>query len=107
MAKLLSIQEPDEENGVLKTVAYMFDCPGCGMSHEVYISPYKNAMGASWAFTGSFDKPTFFPSINAKAQKDSGELIFRCHSFVEDGMIRFLDDCTHSLAGKTVELPDV
>jgi hypothetical protein len=30
-----------------------------------------------------------------------------CHSYVTDGKIRFLDDCTHELAGKTVELEDV
>ena len=26
-------------------------------------------------------------------------------SYVEAGRIRFLDDCTHALAGKTVDLP--
>lgn len=29
---------------------------------------------------------------------------FVCHSFVFDGEIRFLGDCTHALAGKTVPL---
>jgi hypothetical protein len=29
-----------------------------------------------------------------------------CHSFVTDGRIQFLNDCTHSLAGQTVDLPD-
>jgi hypothetical protein len=28
-----------------------------------------------------------------------------CHVFVENGKIRFLDDCTHELAGKTVDIP--
>lgn len=27
-----------------------------------------------------------------------------CHSFVRNGKIEFLSDCTHELAGKTVEL---
>jgi hypothetical protein len=27
-----------------------------------------------------------------------------CHSFIKDGMIQFLDDCTHALAGQTVPL---
>ena len=27
-----------------------------------------------------------------------------CHSFVTDGKIQFLGDCTHELAGQTVEL---
>jgi hypothetical protein len=30
-----------------------------------------------------------------------------CHSFVRDGRIEFLSDCTHSLAGQTVELPEI
>jgi hypothetical protein len=29
-----------------------------------------------------------------------------CHSFVTDGKIQFLGDCTHALAGQTVELPE-
>jgi hypothetical protein len=30
-----------------------------------------------------------------------------CHSFITDGKIQFLSDCTHSFAGKTVELPEL
>jgi hypothetical protein len=30
-----------------------------------------------------------------------------CHSFVTDGKIQFLNDCTHSLKDQTVDLPDV
>jgi len=29
-----------------------------------------------------------------------------CHSFVTDGRIQFLTDCTHALAGQTVDIPD-
>lgn len=29
-----------------------------------------------------------------------------CHSFVRDGQIQYLGDCTHEYAGKTVDLPD-
>jgi hypothetical protein len=28
----------------------------------------------------------------------------RCHIFVRDGKIQFLNDCTHELAGKTVPM---
>jgi hypothetical protein len=31
----------------------------------------------------------------------------RCHSFVTDGKIEFLNDSTHKLAGQTVPLPDM
>ena len=30
-----------------------------------------------------------------------------CHSFITDGRIQFLGDCTHELKGQTVELPEV
>lgn len=29
-----------------------------------------------------------------------------CHSFITDGQIQFLNDCTHPLAGQTVPLPN-
>ena len=29
-----------------------------------------------------------------------------CHSFVTDGRIQFLGDCTHKLAGQTVNIPE-
>ena len=31
----------------------------------------------------------------------------RCHSFVTDGHVRFLPDCSHSLAGMEMDLLDV
>ena len=33
-----------------------------------------------------------------------GYMTPRCHSFVTNGEIRFIGDCTHELAGKTVNL---
>jgi len=30
-----------------------------------------------------------------------------CHSFIRDGKIQFLGDCTHALAGQTVDLPEL
>jgi len=30
-----------------------------------------------------------------------------CHSFITDGKIQFLSDCTHHLAGQTVDLNDI
>lgn len=29
-----------------------------------------------------------------------------CHSFVVDGRMQFLGDCTHALAGQMVDIPD-
>ncbi len=75
---------------------WWFECPGCKEVH---------AINDSWTFNGDVDKPTVSPSIlvnNNLANPESP----KCHSFVRDGMIQFLDDCTHELAGQTVEIPD-
>lgn len=89
-----------------------FRCPGCGSVHNITIAPHKNASGASWTFTGDFDRPTLAPSINAtsgpypEGMKRAGQ-IDRCHSFINEGRIQFLGDCTHKLAGQFVDLPEL
>lgn len=94
-----------------------FRCPGCDETHMV---------GPGWTYNGNPDAPTFTPSvlvksghfIEGRAGKDCWctfeERIGRkpqfsckvCHSFVTDGQIQFLGDCTHALAGQTVALPE-
>lgn len=78
-----------------------FDCPGCHMSHALPTSGPR-----AWSFNGNLDKPTFRPSILAR-EYDGDNVVRICHSFVTDGNIQFLGDCTHELAGKTVEIPEV
>jgi hypothetical protein len=72
---------------------------------------------AKWEFNGDYERPTFSPSylvwrdpkpdVDPKHDPDgkyrSG---FRCHSFIKDGKIQYLDNCTHKLANQMVELPD-
>jgi hypothetical protein len=99
--KLLTSQE----NGV--AVAYIFDCPGCKCSHEVYVRPHISPNGASWDFNGNTEKPTFKPSILSKVSRPDGTKTMVCHSFVTDGKIQYLPDCTHELTGQTIEMPDV
>ena len=77
---------------------YLFFCPGCQMSHFVK----ADGVEPTWTLTGlDKDAPTVKPSIRVRYGQNSC-----CHSFVTDGKIRFLSDCTHSLAGRTVEIPD-
>jgi hypothetical protein len=100
-----------------------YRCP-CGDVHALTVS----GSGAVWEWNGSLDKPTFEPSVlvtvghytpHAPKDPDScwctyakehpGEITFgcyRCHSYVRDGVVQFLGDCTHALAGKTVPLGD-
>ena len=81
---------------------YIFDCPGCNHSHFVNTNP---EYGIVWEFNKDFEKPTVSPSLLVRMLcKDEMNI---CHSFVKDGSIQFLNDCTHTLAGQTVELPDL
>lgn len=81
-----------------------FNCPGCKSVHQVGWTPHKLSNGASWNFNGDFAKPTLEPSVLVTWEDERGKQV--CHSFVRDGHIQFLSDCTHSLAGQTVELPE-
>jgi hypothetical protein len=62
-----------------------------------------------WQFNGNMEKPSFTPSLlntgnyyNEKTGQNDIEC--RCHLFVTDGKIQYCSDCTHELAGQTVEL---
>lgn len=84
----------------------LFYCPGCDGYHGID----KNR----WHWNGDVKKPTFTPSVlvtydaNPEAAEEFKEWRKKriCHSFVTDGKIKFLSDCTHQLAGQTVDLPD-
>lgn len=76
-----------------------FWCPGCKSVHEV---------NRGWTFNGDVVKPTFSPSVRVTWSwrwPDQPHEHHCCHSFVRDGQIEFLSDCTHALAGQTVPLP--
>lgn len=95
-----------------------FLCPGCDDHHTVPVPPHPRA----WAWNGSVELPTLTPSLMVQSGhyapswkpgdacwcgKDYGFQCYRCHSFVSDGRIQFLPDCTHALAGQTVDLADL
>lgn len=71
---------------------FLFFCPGCKCAH--WFNTFR------WKWNGDSNKPSVSPSI----LMEGGDR--RCHSFVKDGMIRFLSDCSHALKGQTVEIPD-
>lgn len=92
---------------------YLLKCPGgCG-EHRVIVRWGASAGKAepAWTFNGDLDRPTFHPSLLVRWQFTNAEHGFDeshvCHSFIRDGKILFLGDCTHKLAGQTVELPEV
>ena len=80
-----------------------FWCPGCDDRHAVLVNDPTNG----WGWNDDLDLPTFTPSVLV----DYGPLGYagkprRCHSFVTDGRIQFLGDCTHNLAGQTVDVSE-
>lgn len=75
-----------------------FCCP-CGETHVVDVGP------GGWTYNGDAVHPTLRPSVLAQGVIEGTRTPYRCHSYVTDGQIQFLGDCTHALAGKTVDLP--
>lgn len=59
----------------------------------------------NWVWDGSVDTPTLYPSILTKGNNETGEHV--CHSWINKGKVQFLNDCTHDLACKIVDLYDV
>ncbi|WP_072143679.1 DUF6527 family protein [Pseudanabaena sp. 'Roaring Creek'] len=72
---------------------YLVYCPGCKTHH---------LLDSRWSLTGDKDNPTFRPSILVNAEK-----LDTCHSFITNGQWQFLNDCSHELAGKIVDLESV
>lgn len=93
------------ENARIGEYDYVFDCPGCGYSHGIRVAS-PGYTGPVWTFNGDMNKPTINPSINHTMMSGT-VLMHRCHSFVRDGKIQYLSDCTHHLKGQTVELPEI
>jgi len=86
---------------------YQFYCPGCKSHHGVWVKE-RGENSAQWSYNEDPDKPTFSPSILVRwTRTTDGTTDFVCHSFVTNGMIKYLDDCTHELKGQTVELPNI
>ncbi|WP_029074424.1 DUF6527 family protein [Kaistia adipata] len=85
----------------------MFWCPGCDGAHQVGVG---EGAGRRWSYNGNPDAPTFMPSVlvtyNGADADTPGGVPSVCHSFVTDGRIQFLGDCTHALAGQTVDIPE-
>jgi len=83
------VQEITNQSG--EHHGWMVLCPGCKDTH---------IFDSRWTFNGDMEKPTFRASMLVNQDDPKS----RCHSFVTDGQIQFLDDCFHELKGKTVPL---
>lgn len=93
----------------------LFWCDGCQTHHGPVIAPGR------WTWNGDQERPTISPSIlvtgtqplsddeyrRVMAREPFEPRPLRCHSFVRDGRIEYLSDCTHALVGQTVPLSDL
>lgn len=101
----------------------IYYCPGCKRHHGIYVDKEHKV---NWDFNGDFDKPTFSPSVLVKEghymdghtgdcwcdynkKHPDNPAPYKCgicHSFVKDGKIEYLNDCTHELRGQTIDMED-
>lgn len=66
-------------------VGHTFWCPGCKITHFLKKD--------TWVVSGSFCRPSVSPSYHLHG---------KCHSIITNGIISFLPDCSHELAGYDV-----
>lgn len=98
----LSAKLRSQEGGL---VAYW--CQGCESCHSIRVNATDRP---SWTWDGNVDAPTFSPSV--LVTYDGSDVGIddappeRCHTFIRGGMVEFLGDSTHALAGQTLPLPD-
>jgi hypothetical protein len=78
----------------------LFWCPGCKCGHAV---PVDGSRG--WQWNGSVDKPTITPSILVNVGGGNPTTPI-CHLHVTNGQLVFLNDCTHSFAGKIIDMEE-
>ena len=95
---------------------YSFYCPGCKFHHGVWLEK-EGYTGPTWTFNGNLEKPTFSTSLLVNWVYCEWDQITKmpipetrknmvCHTFITDGKIQFLSDCTHEFAGQTIDLID-
>lgn len=103
-------------NGVAYDVL-VFWCPGCEIVGEdgekqagAHMLPITDPGDGrpQWNFSGDVEHPTLSPSILSRVKyRRVGDVVspLVCHSFMKQGMLEFLGDCTHQYANQTIPLP--
>lgn len=84
-------------------------CPACDMTHGFRVDldghgHYTEEQG-TWSFDGNWMLPTFSPSMFANRDFWATPHHPSCHSFLENGIWRYLPDCSHRWADKELPLP--
>lgn len=86
---------------------YCHWCPACESIH-IYTTNNPQPNGARWQFNGNVERPSFTPSMKITwGIYTPGDVEECCHYFLTDGKINYCPDCTHKLAGQSVDLPEL
>lgn len=71
-----------------------FFCPGCQVVHRVMVRKPAGARRKIWAWNASFERPTLIPTVRFEG----------CSFVMAEGVIEFLAECEHPLAGQRVRM---
>lgn len=86
----------------------LLECPGCEMLHAVRVRARAGGAlagdGPVWTWNDSLEAPTCSPSVLVRWEAGEPRRPACCHFFLRAGRLEFLGDCTHALAGRTIEL---
>jgi hypothetical protein len=85
---------------------FLFWCPGCDVMHAFRTHrDTADTRSPVWTFNNNAEKPTFSPSLLIKNSdpKYPGKT---CHLYLRDGVIEYLQDSQHKLAGEVVACPE-
>lgn len=103
-------------HGEITYPSLMFVCPGCAefgnTATGLHMLPVNtDKKKPSWTWDGNLIIPTVNPSIltrwKGKNEDKSKVVELTCHSYLHVGIFEYLDDCTHSLKGQKIEIPDL
>lgn len=88
---------------------WRIECPACraDTGNGAHILTTGEHLPTRWGFNGDADRPTFTPSLLCRYPFGEERREVVCHSFITDGRIQYLGDCTHAMAGQTVDLPEL
>lgn len=99
------------------TDGFAWWCPACKEGHPL---PHKKG----WTWDGSLDAPTFSPSFKHTGKQtvkdETGRWLgdwvrgpdgepkdWCCHYIITAGKVAYCGDCTHAMAGQTIDMPDL
>jgi len=85
---------------------YGFWCEGCKLPHFIAVDIPNEVTNAQWDVSWNLGEPTAKPSILVTFPWGDPPVNNVCHSYITEGKIEYLTDCTHHLAGQTIELPN-